>query len=523
MDAGFPSTLIDPSLFKIALQYSPNAIALCETVYDGAGTPVDFRYLLINKRYEEFSNQRKEALYGQLATDLLPNALKTGIWQQALRVVLTGQTYREELYYTTQAGYSGWFDVSITSWDKRGIVISFMEVSEQKARLLAERQQSNFLHEVVHNSLNGIWVVEPIRNQQAAIIDFRFVLVNQVGLITAGLSADQFSQTTLLTLFPTIGTLPFPGADPSRNQTIFERYVEIVSTGIPTTFDVDYQYDGLSGWFWVAVNKLNDGLMLTFRDIADLKQAQQQLERTNRELRQTNQNLEQFAYVSSHDLQEPLRKIQSFGDLLTTRLGDSADKDISDIVRRMTGSAKRMQGLVKDLLAYSRLTTRQEDFGLVLLNRVLTESLDDLQPLTDEKQAIIEADALPTVPGNANQLRQLFFCLIHNALKFHKPGMVPKIDISAVLVEPTGLPPILSETGRQYIAVSIDDNGIGFDEKYTDRIFTIFQRLHGRGRYEGTGIGLALARKITENHGGTLTARSRLNQGSVFTAWLSVD
>ena len=523
MDAGFPSTLIDPYLFKVALQYSPNAIALCETVYDDAGTPIDFRYLLINERYEKFADQSTELLCGQLATDLLPNALQADIRQHAIQVVLTGRPYREELYHTTPAGYSGWFDVTITPWDERGTVISFLDVSEQKARLLTEQQQSNFLHEVVHNSLNGIWVVEAIRDQNEAIIDFRFVLVNQVGMVTPRLSAEQLSQTTLLTLFPTLGTMPFPGADPSHNQTIFERYVEVATTGIPITFDIDYQYDGLAGWFWVAVNKLNDGLMLTFLDIADLKRAQQQLERTNRELRQTNQNLEQFAYVSSHDLQEPLRKIQSFGDLLTSRLGDNADQDVSDIVNRMQGSAKRMQGLVKDLLAYSRLTTRQEDFGLVLLNRVLTESLDDLHPLIAEKQAIIEADALPTIPGNANQLRQLFFCLIHNALKFHKPGTVPRIDISAVLVEPTGLPSALIETGCQYLAVSIDDNGIGFDEKYTDRIFTIFQRLHGRGRYEGTGIGLALARKITENHGGTLTARSQVGKGSVFTAWLSVD
>jgi signal transduction histidine kinase len=516
MDAGFPLTLIDPSLFEIALQYAANAIALCETVYDETGTPVDFRYLIINKRYEEFANRTTEAIRGQLATVLFPNALKTGIWQRAITVVQTGHPYREDIYYTTGKGYTGWFDVTIAPWEKRGIVISFMDVSDQKARLLTERRQSDFLQQVVQNSLNGIWVLESIRNPDGMITDFRFILVNRMGNITPSLSAEQLSQTTLLTLFPTLGELAFPGADPPGNETIFERYVAVATTGISTTFDLDYTHDGINGWFWIAVNKLNDGLMLTFLDITDLKRAQHQLERTN-------QNLEQFAYVSSHDLQEPLRKIQSFGDLLTSRLGDHADADISTIVKRMQGSAKRMQVLVKDLLAYSRLTTRQEDFGLVLLNRVLTESLEDLQPLITEKNALIEADALPTIPGNATQLRQLFFCLIHNALKFHQPGRTPKIDISAALVDPTGLPPALSETGRHYIAVSVDDNGIGFEEKYIDRIFTIFQRLHGRGRYEGTGIGLALARKITENHGGTLTARSQPGRGSVFTAWLSVD
>ena len=146
-----------------------------------------------------------------------------------------------------------------------------------------------------------------------------------------------------------------------------------------------------------------------------------------------------------------------------------------------------------------------------------------MQPLIDSKQAIIEADTLHTVMGDAAQLRQLFFCLINNALKFHKPSTIPRIEVSSVEAEPAGLPPMLAQSGRQYVAVSVKDDGIGFDEKYTDRIFTIFQRLHGRGHYDGTGIGLALAQKVAENHGGTLTACSRPGQGAVFTAWLPVN
>ena len=366
-------------------------------------------------------------------------------------------------------------------------------------------------------------MIEAIRDSDKQIVDFQFVLANRAGNLAPGVSADQLTRSTLLTQFPSVYRVPFPGNDSTEAQTIFERYVDIVATGVPVTYDVDYQHDGLSGWYWIAVGKLNDGLIINFLDISDLKQAQQQLEHTNRELRQTNQNLEQFAYVSSHDLQEPLRKIQSFGDLLIERLGDRTDQDTGDIVRRMQGSARRMQVLVKDLLAYSRLATRQEEFGLVQLNQVLTESLDDLEPLVSEKKATISVGVLPTLPGDAVQLRQLFLCLIHNALKFHQPGQAPRVDVFGAVADPDDLPISLAESKHRYVAVSVRDNGIGFDEKYVDRIFTIFQRLHGRGQYDGTGIGLALARKVVENHGGTLMAKSSAGQGATFTAWLLAD
>jgi signal transduction histidine kinase len=139
-----------------------------------------------------------------------------------------------------------------------------------------------------------------------------------------------------------------------------------------------------------------------------------------------------------------------------------------------------------------------------------------------EKRAVIELAQLPTVPGHAAQLQQLFFCLLNNALKFHKSTSAPHLVIQATTPAPDQLPVSLMNADRRFTSVSIRDNGIGFDEKYMDRIFTIFQRLHGRGQYSGTGIGLAIARKVAENHGGALTAQSQVGQGSVFTVWLPV-
>ncbi|MFD2569977.1 ATP-binding protein [Spirosoma soli] len=524
MNAGSPATLSDLALYETALQHSANAIALCEAVRDDQGTIVDFRYLFINRHYEQFTDRPAQEIHGQLATVLFPNAVAAGVWQRAAEVVITGQQYQQELYYTTNLGYSGWFDLTISRWEDRGVVISFMEVSEQKNRILAEREQALLLQEVIGSSFNGIMVLQSIRNEHNQIVDFRFKLTNQATKLLSGYTAEQIAQSTFLTLFPTTRLVSFPDKSGSQKEkSIFDQYIEVVETGKSVLYDLSYPHDGLEGWYWTSVSKLNDGLIVTFQDISELKESQQQLERTVRELKRTNQSLEQFAYVASHDLQEPLRKIQSFSDLLFERLSHDTDEGIRDLIQRMQSSAHRMQGLVKDLLAYSRLTSRQIDFDAVVLNRVLERAMDDLQPLIEEKQAVIEIDLLPVIPGDAAQLQQLFFCLLNNALVFHKPDTVPRLIVSATVPDKNSLPPQLVTTNREFVTVSIQDDGIGFEEKYLDRIFTIFQRLHGRSRYKGNGIGLALARKIVENHSGLLTAHSQVNQGSTFTAWLPVN
>jgi signal transduction histidine kinase len=510
------------SIYETALQHSANAIALCETVRNREQAIVDFRYLFINRRYEELAKQSTQAVSGQLASVLFPNARTTDVWKWAAQVVETGQEHRQELLYTTNSGYTGWFDVTITRWEEFGIIISLMDITGQKARLLAERKQAELLRQVVSSSFNGILVAESVRNAQHEIVDFKFVLANEAAKEVNGYTVEQLTNSTLLTLFPALRQVPYPGSDGREKQTIFERYIDVAETGEAVLYDINYQHDGLAGWYWVAVSRLNDGLIMTFLDISDLKYTQQQLERTIRELKRTNQSLEQFAYVASHDLQEPLRKIQSFGDLLIDRLAEDPNDVVRDLIQRMQSSAQRMQGLVKDLLAYSRLTNRQEGVAPVRLERVVKQALDDLQPMIDETSAVVDISSLPVINGDAAQLQQMFFCLLNNSLKFHKPGTPPHLLVSADFASADQLPGPLVGTDRPYVAISIQDHGIGFDKKYLDRIFTIFQRLHGRGHYKGNGIGLSLARKVVENHGGTLTAHSEPGKGATFTAWLPI-
>ncbi|MBO0947942.1 sensor histidine kinase [Fibrella forsythiae] len=259
-----------------------------------------------------------------------------------------------------------------------------------------------------------------------------------------------------------------------------------------------------------------------------LEKSNTALEISNNALNMSNDNLQQFAYVASHDLQEPLRKIQSFGDLLKTEYGPKLGTEGIDMINRMGSAATRMSLLIRDLLNYSRLTTQQAPFESVRLDKLLVDVMDDLSIAVSESAAVIESDNLPVVQGDAAQLQQLFLNLLSNALKFRRPEVSPRIRISARQVTASALPaaalasPSEMNQDRFFHEISLADNGIGFDEKYTDRIFQVFQRLHGKTNYPGSGVGLAICRKVVFNHRGGLVAQSKPGEGATFTVYLPV-
>lgn len=250
----------------------------------------------------------------------------------------------------------------------------------------------------------------------------------------------------------------------------------------------------------------------------------QQLMASNQDLRRSNENLEKFAYIASHDLQEPLRKIQSFGDILKTQYTEQLGDGV-DYLERMQLAASRMSLLIKDLLTFSRISTRQERVTPIDLNEVITGVLDDLEVTIKQTEAQLEIDTLPTVLGDASQLRQLFQNLLSNALKFQQVGVTPRIQIHSETVTASQLPQSVKPTQlvARYYLISVSDNGIGFDTKYVDRIFQVFQRLHNRNEYAGTGIGLAICEKVAANHGGAITAISQPGQGASFIIYLPVE
>ncbi|WP_044129271.1 ATP-binding protein [Rudanella lutea] len=241
------------------------------------------------------------------------------------------------------------------------------------------------------------------------------------------------------------------------------------------------------------------------------------------DLQRSNENLQQFAYVASHDLQEPLRKIQSFGDLIQKQYADQLGEG-SEHLNRMQAAASRMSTLIRDLLSFSRISTRQEAVSPVSLAHILQDVLADLEVTIHETGARVHIEPLPTVPGDWSQLRQLFQNLIANALKFQAPGTAPEIWVREARIEAADLPPAVKPVRRAsaFHRIDVKDNGIGFDEKYVDRIFQVFQRLHGRNQFSGTGIGLAICQKVASNHGGAITASSRPGEGSTFSLYLPV-
>lgn len=238
------------------------------------------------------------------------------------------------------------------------------------------------------------------------------------------------------------------------------------------------------------------------RRTADLHSANESLRRSNREL-------EQFASVASHDLQEPLRKIQAFSDRLMTRCSAELGEQGRDYLARMQGSATRMRSLIDALLTFSRVTTKAQPFTPINLDLIANDVVADLEDRIVRIGGQVELGPLPTLDADASQMRQLLQNLIGNGLKFARPNEPP-----VVRVESRVLPVTNGEIER--CEISVADNGIGFEEVYLDRIFELFQRLHGRQEYEGTGMGLAICRKIAERHGGSITARSAPDEGAKF-------
>jgi signal transduction histidine kinase len=271
-----------------------------------------------------------------------------------------------------------------------------------------------------------------------------------------------------------------------------------------------------NAWLYQEGQQLNTELEQHVQErTAALERALKDLQLFSNRLETSNRELEEFASIASHDLQEPLRKIQAFGDRLKTKAAASLNDEALDYLSRMQNSAWRMQTLINDLLAFSRVTSKGQPFTPIDLNTLVEEVLSDLEMRLEQSKGQVHVDHLPTIDGDPLQMRQLFLNLINNALKFHRNGVPPIIHVSAQILN--GHPEAIgSAATEQLCRITIEDNGIGFDEKYLDRIFNVFQRLHGRSEYEGTGIGLAICRKIAERHRGTITATSVAGQGSTF-------
>lgn len=316
--------------------------------------------------------------------------------------------------------------------------------------------------------------------------------------------------------------------DRQAAQEFFEN-VKLRKARLETTYRIDI--DGRFRYLLVVARpKENPGthqvdILGIVHDLTEQKASESQLQQFTAELQRSNQDLEQFAYVASHDLQEPLRKIRAFGDRLTAKYQSKLEEQGADYVARMQSAAARMQVLIEELLSFSRVSRPEFLTENLDVNEIGIEIKDDLETAIRREGGTLTIGSLPPIKGERSQIKRLLQNLISNGLKFHKAGEAPHVEVTGAVVRGADVQNEFNVPlpKSRYARIEVKDNGIGFDEKYLEKIFTIFQRLHGRTEYEGTGIGLAICRKIVANHNGYITARSEENKGSVFIVILPID
>ncbi len=381
-------------------------------------------------------------------------------------------------------------------------------ISEEKA---AADEMRTLLAAVIDIAQAGIFLFTPLVDSEGKITDFRFRFANRMLCAYVGQTPEAITGG--------LGSEWFPGY---KANGLFERYSYTAMTGSAQRFEFHYNIDGIDVWLDIMCTKVGDEVLITFTDHTSLKNLQRRLEEHVEELRSSNANLEQFAYVASHDLQEPLRKIKSFGNMLQSRYGQDLGPEGSDLINRMQGAASRMSILIEDLLTYSRVSVRPAQMKVLQTDKILEDALFDLERLIQQKGAVIKSDKLAPVTGQATQIGQLFQNLLSNALKFSHPSRNPEITISAEIVRglESGIPVSQADEARLFQRIRVRDNGIGFESGYRERIFQIFQRLHSRAEYPGTGVGLSIVKKVIANHNGYIEADSVPGEGTTFSILL---
>ncbi|GAB4023676.1 hypothetical protein GCM10028773_41980 [Spirosoma koreense] len=494
---------------RVVIDSAHVAIFLINPVRNEAGQIVDFRFRTANQMMASYVDQEPGTLTGELVSRWFPTYLTNGLFRRYVAIYETGRTQHFTFHYVSPV-IDAWINITAT---KRGndVLITFSDFTDLKKLQQRLEASATELQTIIDTSQTGIFLFTPVRDATGEVVDFRFRVANQQLASYVGQDAD--------TLVGGLGSRWFPDY---KTNGLFDAYLKTYQTGESQRFDIHYDGSGINVWLDIMSTKMGDDVLVTFGDYTPLKELQQQLEASVAELQRSNKNLEQFAYIASHDLQEPLRKIQGFGDILQAQYAPQIGESGADMIRRMQSAAARMQVLIKDVLAYSRIATKRETIEPVDLNQVVKDVLTDIETAISDKQATVTVDPLPTIPGDAAQLRQLFQNLISNALKFTKTGKAdppPAISITARRVCSRDLPATMLgpiDADLPFYLIEVTDNGIGFDPRQAERIFEVFQRLHSRSEYQGTGIGLAIVRKVIDNHHGYIVAEGQPGEGAIF-------
>lgn len=383
----------------------------------------------------------------------------------------------------------------------------FAEELERQVKQRTEELQKAHDHlQLIINLVSApLQVLVPIRENEN-VIDFTYKLTN-----TAYAAYTVFKPEELTG--KKVGDV-FPGYFSTDS---FKNIRQVAMTGISNTWENQYSADGLNIFNLMSAAMLDEDVVVHQTDFTKLKSLQLELQRKLVELERSNESLEEFAHASSHDLKEPIRKIQVFTDQLKGELSEQLSDKQLRLFQRIENASKRMASLIDNLLLYSQVSERPLETESVNLNDTLQLVQEDLELVISQKAAQIHSDELPVINGYKRQLQQLFQNLVSNAIKYSKDDVAPVIKIHSELI--SGKSVHLDEE-TMYYRISVEDNGIGFEQKYAEQIFQMFQRLHAKNEYSGTGLGLSIAKRIVDNHRGKITADSIPGEGATFYLYL---
>jgi PAS domain S-box-containing protein len=472
-----------------------------QSLIDNAGSVIyiknpEGQYISINRQYETLFHLEREAVKGKTDYDIFPKAIADTFRKNDLEVLATGAPIKSEEIAPQDDGLHTYISIKFPLFDGEGKIYAVCgistDISDRKTAEIQLRQQEAFLKSIYEGTEQAIFVVDISEEGELRYINF-----NPVSERYAGIPNAQIQDKTPEEAFgETLGSM------------VRQNYERCLRAGTSIFYEEQLNFEAHMLWTLTTLVPLRDEqgriyrIIGTATDITDRKTAELELQQQKQDLARSNDELQQFAYVASHDLQEPLRMISSYLELLERRYKGQLDPKADQFIAYAVDGAARMQILINDLLKYSRVGSRRQLLEQVDCEVVLQNVLRNLQVAIAENKAVITHDVLPQVNADITQLTQLFQNLIGNAIKFHGEDP-PEIYIGI-------------EQRHDKWLFSICDNGIGIESQYVDRIFVIFQRLHNRTDYPGTGMGLAICKKIVERHGGNLWVESTPKQGSTF-------
>lgn len=484
------------SLLASVLNSSLDGVVAYSAVRNNQGNIVDFQWLLVNPAAEKISGVPFKEIVGNYLLAEIPQVGKNGLFDLYVSVVETGETVDREFYYEHDRDISAWLHIVAVKLND-GLALTFRNITDRKRAEIALRESEERFRAIF---------------EQAAVGIAKTALCGEFLRVNPGFcQIVRYAESELLQLDWQAITHP-DDIEADRE------YVRLLLSGNIQTFSLEKGLickDREVRWANVTVSAMRDAegtaqyLICAIEDISERKRVQEMLQasletqtRYAEELTRSNAELEQFAYVASHDLQAPLSTIAGYAQLLEKRCHNQLDARANKFIGNIVNSCGRMQALIDDLLEYSRVGISQKGFELIDCNQVFEDACANLQLAVRKNQASVTRGDLPRVTGDGFQLLQLFQNLIGNAIKY-RSSEAPVVLFGAV------------RQGDNWV-FSVQDNGIGIAEEYHQRIFQIFQRLHTQKDYSGTGIGLAICQRIVDRHGGRLWVESEPGRGSTF-------